>query len=231
MGESGSFLVTINVSASASNGLYYGFLTVTRLVDGVEEVVPLYLGVGSVFGTPFLADDSDWSVSMLSTGVESHSFVVSNVGGYNLSDCVPSLGGSLDGQGFVSWNSESFDVPVGESFGLVLSYIHPGQGSYGGFLQVVCVAGAEGQFNSLAYGNQPYLSLVSTFHDEGGTSGGGGIGSCDNAELFALEDSRGGSEVVLLVYPGQSRSLGGVLKSLSVEEQEVSVFCEEVSSR
>ena len=225
---SGNDLVTIAVAGGTPNGVYYGNMTIVRLFDNRTVVVPLTLGVASVYGIPSTTRVY-WSTSIYSNNYISQAFTINNVGNYNLTGCSPSLNGDFMSQGFVGFSGSGFSIPVGGSYDLTLTFTNPTAGSYLGYMQLTCVATSGGLLNS--FSNQPLVLLTSIYATPTGGGGGGGtpqtiIPTVTSGGLLPFYVTTDGSNIAdLFMYPSQKRTQTFVVVSNLSTDQSLSVRC------
>ncbi|MFH1451903.1 MAG: DNRLRE domain-containing protein, partial [archaeon] len=213
--------ITIEISEDVLEGVNYeGNITITRLYDSEEFVVPLSIGIQTpsgnidafdLFGVRCSGSNCDVDESMENDESVTFSWILKNTGGNNLSECMPSVIG-FDIASFGSFSISNFSLEIDESSQISLEIANPPVNSYYGRLEVVCKATESGYENSLGSdsGNSPSISLtVSADSGESPSSpGGGSSGSGSNSYVV------GGGLAKLEVSPIKSIVSKGEEKNL-----------------
>ncbi|MFH1592123.1 MAG: roadblock/LC7 domain-containing protein [Candidatus Woesearchaeota archaeon] len=165
---------------------YEGNITIRRINDGTDFIVPLTIGVNPPSGNPEALTPISRIVCGLGTcdvdlEMENDeslvvSWMLNNTGNYDLTGCIPTITG-FDISNFGEFSDNDFSVGVDESITLTLTLSQPSINSYYGRLEVVCEATVLGYSTSLGAedGNAPNINLV--VRADTGTGGGGGIGT------------------------------------------------------
>ncbi len=219
--------IIINTSSVITENIVYtGNITIQRVFDGKNYTVPLKIGINPPSGNADALDTPSLSIcgvvncnvdtAMQNDESRSFTWTIKNTGNYNLSNCQPTISG-FDINGFGSFDSNNFNLTVGQSSALTLTISQPAINSYYGKLGVLCQATVLGFNDSLGADseNVPSLRLVVTADSGGGgaTSGGGGGGGggggitaevikdvyqLEASSLEKLEIGRGESESIAL---------------------------------
>lgn len=171
--------ILIHTNGSIPEGTYYGNITIVRNIDNKTIVMPLSLGIASLFGQPTVLNLSQIRIGMFSNEVKTQQIYINNTGQLNLTSCVPSLSNDFLGWSFYSWSSTSFPIAVNQTYNLTLTFNSPPPLIYNGYMDVTCVATVGGSLNSLLVSNKPSVQVVSTYAQiyTPPPAGGGGMAS------------------------------------------------------
>ena len=190
--------ITITISNSIlENKTYEGNITITRILDGKNYIVPLTIGINPPSGNIDTFDlnsvkcrggSCDIDAKMENDESKVFSWILRNMGNNSLRDCKPNVTG-FNILNFGSFSNNNFNLSIGESINLSLTLNKPSINSYYGQLETICKATSLGFENSLSSNgdNAPRIKIL-VLADSGsqvsppgggtpGGSGGGGGGT------------------------------------------------------
>jgi hypothetical protein len=225
-----SLIVMTNVSLG--DGLYYGELNVTRMIDGRVFTASLPLGISSAYGQAVITNPASFTKLMYSNEIVVKNYTITNVGNYNLSGCNVTVDGSFAGMSFV-YGSIPFSIAPNESGVVSVSYVQPPFGLYTGYFNVFCVASAGGFVNGLS--NPQLQQLFVLPYTAPFTPAGGGGGAppfvlvsnvSATAKIFSLLNKDGSANgYVSYSYGGDSFSKTFVVDSHTADTLKLTVSC------
>ena len=193
--------VTITTGAGViEKRIYYGNITIQRLLDSTNYTVPLILGINppsgdidayNISGTLCDEDNCDVDEKMENDETKIFRWLVNNTGDFNLTNCLPSVTG-FNVSNFGNFSPSNFDLGIFNATILELMIKQPTINTYYGQLDIICVATQLGFNNSLGSetSNVPSIKLLvvadsgSAPGTGGGGAGGGGGGVGNSPDIL-----------------------------------------------
>lgn len=206
--------------ANESDGLLYVDITdISLFYRSNEENHTIWtagMGTRSLSLSPI-----SWTVSTTSSSSLNQEFKVSVSGSFNATSCNMSAG-SLGS--YASFNESDFDVAVGDTSAVLVTFTDVPVGSYSTNVTSTCTV------NSAETKSASVLTLTSTASSASTSGGGGGSTTIVGNASFSLKTERGGDAYSLRVGRGAERVKLIVIESVSSDVLDVSLSCVGIES-